>query len=356
MHTLDNITKIKKLDQSNILDSIELLGEQLAQAFTEAKALKLPASYKKVAKIVINGMGGSGLGAHFIKALFFQKLKVSLDNIHSYNLPGVIDKNTLYIFSSYSGNTEEILYSLESAIKAKAKILCVTSGGKLGELVKKNKIPSYLFNPRYNPSGEPRLGLGYAVGGLMGVLKNLKLLSLLETEMQAALSTLIKGHQEFGVNIPYGENQAKQIAVKFTGRLPLIIAADFLAGNAHIFANQLNETGKNFAIYFLVPELNHHLMEGLANPKTNPKNLIFFFAESGLYYDRLQKRFEIMKDILRRHKIDYVSYNLQGKTELSAALELLLFGSYVSYYLARQNNLNPAAVPWVRYFKSQLAG
>ena len=45
------------------------------------------------------------------------------------------------------------------------------------------------------------------------------------------------------------------------------------------FRNQINESGKFFSAYLDIPELNHYAMEGLVNPKSNHKNLLFFFFE-----------------------------------------------------------------------------
>ena len=101
MSILDNETKIKKLDKQNMLGSIESLGLQCQQAWQETKKVKIPESYKKVKNIVINGMGGSALGGQIIQFLFWEKLKLPLQIINSYTLPGSVGKNTLYIVSSW---------------------------------------------------------------------------------------------------------------------------------------------------------------------------------------------------------------------------------------------------------------
>ena len=57
-----------------------------------------------------------------------------------YHLPDFVDNNNLVIISSYSGNTEETLQAMEQALKQKAQIVCVTSGGKVEELAKQNNL------------------------------------------------------------------------------------------------------------------------------------------------------------------------------------------------------------------------
>ena len=52
---------------------------------------------------------------------------------------------------------------------------------------------------------------------------------------------------------------------------------------------------------------------------------------------------------------DFVSYKVKGKTRLEQSFEVLLLGSYVSFYLALLNNLDPSPIPRVDYFKKELA-
>jgi len=149
MTTLNNLQKIKKLDSGKALDSIEALGAQISQAWQEVKSLKLPLTFRNFDKIVLNGMGGSALGADVIRSLFADRLKAPLIVINSYQPPKFLDGKTLYIASSYSGTTEEVLYSLAPAKKKQAKIFGIASGGTLDNWIKKRKISGYVFNPEF---------------------------------------------------------------------------------------------------------------------------------------------------------------------------------------------------------------
>jgi len=355
MNILDNFAEIKKLDSSNMLVSIDLLSKQIEQAWVEVKQVDIPADYKKVKKVVVNGMGGSGLGTHIIQSIYFKKLKIPLGNIHSYDLPGMVDKDTLYILSSYSGNTEEVLNTYEQAKRKGAKILAITTGGRLGEFIKQGKILGFVFKPKYNLCNQPRMGIGYAVTGLLGLFEKCAVIKVSDREIKAVIQFLDKLKLQFEAKNLTLDNLAKQTADHVQNYSPVIVAAEFLSGNAHVLANQLNENSKNFSHYFIISELNHHLLEGLGYPKNNPKSLFFCFFESQLYHPRNSERLKITKDVLRKNKINYLSYKLQGKTELTQSFEMLLFGSYVSFYLAMLNNVDPAPIPWVDYFKTQLA-
>jgi glucose/mannose-6-phosphate isomerase len=354
MSKLDNLSYLGQLDKSNMLSSIGLLPRQIESAWAEVSALKIPASYKKINKVVINGMGGSGLGTHIVRSLYFKELKLPLGNIHSYELPGIVDKNTLYILSSYSGGTEEVLATYLAARKRGAKILAIASGGELGALIKTKEIPGYLFTPTHNPCGQPRIGLGYSVIGILGLLNKCGVIKIKTEDLNSSLKLLDKLTENFSAQNPLSKNLAKQVAADLQGKIPVIIAAEFLSGNAHALANQLNENAKNFSAYFLISELNHHLLEGLAYPKTNQKNLHFVFLASALYHSRNKKRFSITQEILEQQKINYSVFNAPGNTPIEQSFASLLFGSYVSFYLAMLNGLDPSPIPFVDYFKEKL--
>ena len=51
----------------------------------------------------------------------------------------------------------------------------------------------------------------------------------------------------------------------------------------------MNENGKRFGGYFAIPKLNHHLLEGMLNPKSNKDALLFVLLESKLGITRQSK-------------------------------------------------------------------
>lgn len=355
MNILDDLKKIIKLDSCNVLGSIESLGLQCQQAWEEVKKVKIPKSYKNINNVVISGMGGSGLGGHIIQCLFFNELKVPVKVLNSYDISGDVNSKTLFIASSYSGNTEETLRSFKQALARKAKVIAITADGQLAKMAKRFKIPVYVFEPRYNPCGQPRLGLGYSLMSQLGLFKKVGILNLNSQDLEKIIKIIIGGHHRFGVKMKSNKNQAKKIAMALKNKIPIIFGSEFLFGNSHVFSNQLNENAKNFATYFAIPELNHHLMEGLTQPKAARKLIKFLFIESDLYLPQNRARYEVTKKVIKKNGFDFVSYKAKAKTRLEQSFEVLLLGSYVSFYLALLNNLDPSPIPLVDYFKKELA-
>ncbi len=354
MRLLDDQKKILKIDKQGMLRSIESLALQCQQAWDESQKVAIPSSYRRCNNILINGMGGSALGGHLIESVYSKKLKVPLKIINSYTLPAFVDGRTLCILSSYSGTTEEVLSTFNAARRKKAKLLIICAGGKLAILARRYRLPAYIFTPSFNPCNQPRMGLGYSVIGQIGLLVRSGFVSVTKTEIDQAISTIIKLHRVFGLKTKQTKNPAKLAAQKLLGRLPIIVAAEHLAGNAHIFANQINENSKTFSAYFLISELNHHLMEGLIYPRDNRRLLSFLFLESKNYLPPIRKRFSITKTVLDKNGIKHDSYLVTSDSTLSQTMDALLYGSYVNFYLAMLNGRDPSPIPFVDFFKKQL--
>jgi len=351
MKILDNLAKIKQLDSKNMLGSIELLGQQIKEVEKAVKTIKIPKNYKKFENIIVCGMGGSALGAHLIKSVYKNDLKTPLSIVNGYHLPGFANKNTLVILSSYSGNTEEVISCADEAKKKKCKIAVIASGGKLATLSKKEKYPALIFTTNNNPCGSPRMGLGYSIVGQIYLFSKLGLLKVKTEKLKKIPELIGELNKKFGVKV---KSILKDVAEKTKGKSMWFVGAEHLGGSAHIAANQMNENAKRFAGYFLIPELNHHLMEGMINPKSNKDNLLFVFLESDLYSDNFKKRFILTKEILKMNKINFVSIKAKEKSALEQTVEILIMSSYLSFYSAMVEGIDPTAIPFVDYLKAKL--
>ncbi|MBU1179528.1 hypothetical protein KJ885_01145 [Patescibacteria group bacterium] len=337
---MDILKELKSKKYNSVFESIKLLPVQFESSLLQD--VKFPQSYGSVKNVVLCGMGGSALGAHIIEALDISRVPFLFYN--GYIPPQFINEETLFIASSYSGNTEEVLSSLKFAENKKAKIVGVAAGGKLAKIFKNKKYPFIEFDTKLNPSDQPRYGLGYALGALFNIFIKL---DLTEYKMEYV--------KELARNIKVSSvNKAEKLAKELKGVAPIVVASEFLEGNAHILVNQLNESCKLFSEFHSIPELNHHLMEGLKRPEINKKYLKFFFLESSLFGARNKKRYEITKEVVKKNKIMYTYYRVSGKTRLEQALNLLLFGSLVSLVLSVVYREDPKKIPYVDYFKDRL--
>lgn len=351
---LDNIPQIKNLDKGNMLGSIEALADQCREAWQDLAGVSVPRDYSQVKNIVVAGMGGSALGAHIIDALYGNELKISLEIANDYHLPAYADKDTLVVLSSYSGSTEETILCLAEAKKKNAKILVMTAGKDLAKVKKEKKLPGYLFTPRFNPCNSPRMGLGYSLFGLLILFGKMGFIRFGEFEARKAIKVIEKYNRAHGVYEKIMDNRAKQLAEKLRDKIPFYFSAPPLAGNIHTAANQLNENAKVFSGWALLPEINHHLMEGLVFPTAIKKDLALVFFESTSDEPKIQKRFALTREVAKKRGVEAILYMLQEKTRLGQSFELLVLGSYTSFFLAMLYGLDPTPIPMVDWFKKNM--
>jgi len=334
-----------------VAQSLAFLPRQIEQAWQELKSYRLPPNYQKITNLVVCGMGGSNLASEVIRSVFGAEMKLPLTLIRGYNLPGFVSRDTLVIISSYSGNTEETVSCLKQALDRKAKIFCLAGGGEVIALAKKARLPYYRFDSKFNPSGQPRYGLGSQLGALLAIFGKLKIIKVNDRLMSELLTYLDKLNQSFK---NYQNNPAQELAERLYGRSIIVVAAEFLSANAHILANQINESAKNLAHPYLIPELNHHLIEGLILPGNVSRQTAVLFLISGVYSPRIYQQFVATEKVLGRQKIKSVNYFAISENKLFVALETLLVGSWLSWQLGNLNNQDPTSLPYVNYFKQEL--
>jgi len=327
----------------NALESIRLIPEQITQTWNEVLNLDLPERLRSAEVVAISGMGGSIYNYYVIKALYSKALTVPLIRINNYGLPGFLNERSLLIGSSYSGSTEEVLYNTKEALKANIPTVVFAEGGALINFAKSKSLPFYQFNPSNNPSNQPRMGQGYMLFGAIGILSKL---GFINEPLDLKILEEIKGR------LGSIEEAAKGLISKLVGQEVFFVAADHLAGNAHILRNQTNETAKLYADYNLLPELNHHLLEGLKNPKSLKRT--FVFLTSDLYFERNRKRVELTREVVEKNGYPVLSYQPQATTPLGQFVETLIWGGYLTYELGKAYGEDPTLIPWVDYFKSKL--
>ena len=346
MLNLSDTEALDKLDPQNTRESTELLVKQCKVAWEEANSLDLtPWEDFKPHNVVFCGMGASIYGGLVVKSLLGRELPYPVEIVSDYQIPSYVNHNSLVVLTSYSGNTEEIVSCANYAKAQGAKMIVLTKGGFLAEFAKENNLPAYIFDGKLNTAGVPRLGNGYTIVGLIGMLNKLNIISVEERDLIDAITRLGEKQDEI-------RTRAAEIAQQITGKIPVIIAAEHLTGNAQILRNQFNETSKTFSSFFQIPDLNHHLMEGLKFPENNPLIFISLFTQN--YAMRIQKRFKLTAEVIQQNGFENVSFDTSAQTVYDDFLECMLFGSYLTLYLGLIYEQNPAINPYVDHFKNEL--
>jgi len=311
----------------------------------------LPPEYSNVNKVVISGMGGSAIGGDLVGSLAASEAKLPILTCRDYNLPAFIDAETLVIASSYSGMTEETLSSFEQALETETKKLVITTGGKLKTMAEKRNIPVFTFDYR----AQPRAALPFSFLPILGFLQKLGFINDKSADVVETVHTLERLSQKINEGVLSSQNPAKQLAQRLYGHLPVIYGAGIVSEVAHRWKTQFNENSKAWAFYEVFPELNHNAVVGYQFPPELASKIVVVLLRSNLLQQRILARYRVTCQLLEQSRVNYQIVDGDGTSPLSQIMSLVLFGDYVSYYLAMLYKIDPSQVKAIDYLKEQLA-
>jgi glucose/mannose-6-phosphate isomerase len=323
-------------------DLIETFTQQLTEAISIGEKAIFTPSKNETRNIVITGLGGSGIGGSIVAQVTEKEINVPVLVNKDYFLPEYVNEHSLVIISSYSGNTEETVSCFEMALKKNAKICCVTAGGKVLEMAKKNNCDHIII-----PGGRPpRSAFAYSFTQLLYVLHGYKLIGD-GFKAQLKKSVALLDHEEEHI-----KSEAYYLAEKLHKKIPVIYSAANFEGVAIRFRQQVNENSKMLCWNSVLPEMNHNELVGwtVANKKLA---VIFFRNEDD--YSRTQSRMNLTKDVVAKYTPYVFEVFSKGDSMLEKVFYLVHFGDWVSWYLSEIRDIDATEVKVIDYLKGELA-
>lgn len=350
MSTKDPFAKLPELDKSKIFDAIDSQPAQLRLNFADEMANDVTPSWGKgIDSVVFAGMGGSALGAEVIKNWLGHRLSVPLVITKGYHLPGFVNEHTLAIISSYSGNTEETLSSLDQAEKLNAQIAVMTAGGKLLDVAKQKKYLT-LKLPKVS---QPRFSVMAATKALACLLGDMGLAGEIDLRRESIEAADFLDEEKANWSLDAGsKNQAKEIALKLKNIVPIIYSGPSLASTGYKWKIDINENAKQMAFYNIFPELNHNEYQGWIFPKL--KQVQAVCLQSSFDTNRIKKRMQVTRQIIGKYGYEPIEVETRGRTLIEHIFWAIMLGDYVSSYLAILNGVDPTPVELVEKLKKEL--
>jgi len=350
MNELDRSENYRRFDPGNFIEHFIDFPSQCEQAWQEIKRVVLPSYYLSLDKVVIVGMGGSAIGGEVLKGFVEERCQIPVEVIRDYSVPGYVDKNTLLIASTYSGNTEETLSACSQALSKKAKIIVISTDGKITQWAQSYKLPLYQFHYQT----EPRQAFGFSFVSLLGIFDKLGFIDVKEDYQKAIL--LLKNLQnQLKPEVPTTSNQAKQLAGELYNKMVIVFGAGHLRAVARRFKTQLNENAKQMAFWEELPEACHNFIVGLNWPKKLSEEVFLLLLDSKFVHPRIMLRYTVIQEIFAKANIPFRTIRMNPATDpLTELLSLIYLLDFVSYYLAILNKVDPREIENIRYLKQKL--
>ncbi|MEO0294003.1 MAG: bifunctional phosphoglucose/phosphomannose isomerase [candidate division WOR-3 bacterium] len=324
-----------------MIEIIEDLPEQIKEAVEIGSSLDF--EWKGIKNVCIGGMGGSSIGGEILLKLSEMYSKVPFTLVRDYELPQFVDKKTLMIIVSYSGNTEETI-SLFHKAENKAKILCVTSNGILEDLAKEKKLPLIIIPKGYPPRG----AIAYLFFPILEVLRKSNIIKIKKENIDEVVKVLSENNETAKV-------WAEEVSGKVKEKLPFVYTNPLFTPVARRWCTQLNENSKCLAHFAPFPELDHNEIVGWENPKEILKRIFIFILRDREEEERIKKRIEITRELIEEFAGEIMDVYAEGKSLLAKIFSLIQKGDYLSFYLAGNYRVDPLPVKRIQELKRRLA-
>jgi len=339
-----------QIDPQDMFGAIYRFPNQIKEAIKIGGKVELKNKYSKCRNIVLAGMGGSAIGGDVVKTIVSDELEIPFFVNRNYTLPNWVDKNTLVICSSYSGNTEESLSAYADAVEKGAMICGISTGGKLSDQIEESGYD--LINI---PGGlQPRAALAYSFVPILYLINQIGLISDSETtDLKNSVHSLETKRDKYSIG--ESENPIYKMAKDIYGMIPIIYGVtDTTSVVALRWKGQLCENSKMIAYHNEIPELNHNEIVGWGNNHDLLNELSVIWLRDKYDNSRNKARQDITEGLLNDMGIMQHEVRAEGETKLERLLDLINFGDWLSYWCAILHDTDPSPVEKINKLKNAL--
>lgn len=330
-------------DRSNMARVIDGMCGQVEFALKDPDFPQLRS--ETIDEVVVVGMGGSVLPVDILNDVLEDQLPRPIRACRHYRLPSPTSGRRLLVFSSFSGNTEEVVEPLRSLHADTGNLAIVTAGGELAEIGRERDIPTVLIPAGREPEGfQPRCASGYIATYLARLLDAAGYADV-PFERFEALVPFLRGLDLRG--------DGEKLARSLDGRVPVFYADEPHALSvARITKIKFNENAKLPAFYNALPEANHNELMGFAGSREKFAIVYFRDPES---HSRLDQRFDIVQKVLAAPNMTFLEWEMPGSNRLERVFSALTLADWTSYFAALLRGIDPTPIALIEEFKRLLA-
>jgi glucose/mannose-6-phosphate isomerase len=121
------------------------------------------------------------------------------------------------------------------------------------------------------------------------------------------------------------------------------------------FQNQLNENAKQLAHVNTFPEMNHNELVGWRFPEPVLQLCQVIYLYSDHDHGRVEKRMEICREIFEKRSRPIIDIVAEGASLLEQYYYLIHLTDWISYFVAKENQIDPDPVEVSVFVKEELA-
>ena len=298
--------------------------------------------FNDIDHVVFSGMGGSGTVGDLFSSVL-SKTNIHTTVVKGYELPNTIDKNTLVVVTSVSGNTIETITTLESANKKNCKVIAFSSGGMIESFCTKNNI-EFRKLPQIH---SPRASFPSYVYSILKTLNSI--IPITKQDIINSLEQLERTYEEISSTNLDDSNPSLNLANWITGT-PVIYYPHGLETVAIRFKNSLQENAKTHAIAENVVESSHN---GIVSWE-RPSSMVPIMIEGKDDHVKTKERWKILREYFEVNNIKYREIQTIDGNILSKVMCLIYTLDYSTIYYAVQLGIDPSPIRSIDFIKDRL--
>ena len=324
------------LDSANMFELAASLPDQIAHSVRAARNVENLPDREKIEQVVVLGMGDSAIAGEILVAAAAPFMPVPVLVVRSYELPAFVGEGSLVFAISYSGQTEETLEVATEAAVQGAKVVVVSSGGRLAELAGNWGAPVVRVPKNI---GHARMALGALSIPPIAILEEIGLFPGASQWIDLAIEQLLRRRDE----LSQPGSIAEKVAEKLDGKVAIIHGGGAVgSAAAQRWKTQINQNANLPAFSATQPEICHNEVLGwTALPELTRE----VFAMVSLRHDdehpQVSRRFDIVDETIAPSVATVIDVRAEGDGGLAQLLDLILIGDYMSLHLAARVGVDP---------------
>ena len=334
-----NLVDLDNIDSRKMYQTYDRWPEIAEQSYQQEFSKP---EFKNIDHVIFTGMGGSGTIGDVISSIL-SKTDIHVSVVKGYLLPKTVDANTLIVTTSISGNTKETLTILNHSLKTNAKIIALSSGGKMQEFSEKNKIPFF----KIEQTQSPRVSFFGFLYSALNILE--EVISIKKSDVIESLTKLKVIKKQIWSSNLNNNNPALDLANWITD-IPVIYYPAGLQAAAIRFKNSMQENAKSHIITEDIIETCHN---GIV-PWEKSSNIQPILIQGKDDYIKTKERWVVLKEFFQENNIEYKEvFSVDGNI-LTKIVCLIYSLDYTSIYRAILSKLDPSPVQAIDYVKKRI--
>ena len=335
-----NLEDLERIDSRNMFRVYDIWPEIAKKSYEQEFSKP---EFKDIDHVVFSGMGGSGtIGDVFSSILSKNDIHTSV--VKGYLLPKTVDKNTLVVVISVSGNTQESLTVLKNSKNSQAKFIAFSSGGMIKEYALKNKINYQEIKMEHSP----RASFPKYIFSILNTLGSI--IPVKKSEVVDTISKMEVMGQRISSNNLNENNIALNIAEWITGT-PVIYYPWGLQSAAIRFKNSLQE---NSSLHVITEDVIEACHNGIVSWERN-SNMQPILIQGHDDYFKTKERWEILKEFFNSKQIEYKEIHSLNGSIISKIINLIYLLDYTSIYNSVISKIDPSPVSAIDFVKERLS-